>query len=285
MYKILFSILFFMTLVGVGRAADRPHQEIKLTYKAYWGGFVISKVYSHGQMSADAYQAEISYKVTGLASIFSNMENKVSVRGMITPEGILKPHIFENQGSWGKNNFKNRTEFRQQDSKIITHEYTFKFKEDVRYIPVKDPLKYGPDMVSFYLGLTLDEAKMTVGPELKHQNIFGGFFLLDISYRCLEHKYLKSRRSLYRGQALVCEFQDKVIDGGFERIKKKKKKKKKSKKKDNEDTMEPTPLHIWYAKLDQLDHMIPVYSEFPFGWGKVRVYLSDIAVTTREDKP
>ena len=278
MNKILLSVILFFVFTNINWAAEtRPSQTIKLTYKAYWGGFVISKVYSVGQMNTTDYQVEISYKVTGLATIFSNMKNKVFAKGKFAADGTLQPQFFENQGSWSRYSFKNRTEFQEQDSKIISHEYEFKFKEDVKYIPIKDDLKYGPDMVSFFLGLTLDEEAMKIGTEVKQQNVFGGFFLLNIAYQCTEFKRLKSKRSIYNGDALVCEFKDKIADGGFEGLKKKKK----SRKKKNTDTMEPVPMHIWYAKVDELENMIPVYSEFPIGWGKVRVYLTEIEVTNK----
>ncbi len=282
MNKVLFSIIMLLLTASLSQAqAKRPSQEIKLIYKAYWGGFVISKVYSTGHMDATDYQVEISYKVTGLAAIFSNMKNTVSASGKFAPDGSLKPLVFENQGSWSRYSFKNRTIFQEQDGKIRSHDYEFKFKEDVKYIPIRDELKYGPDMVSFYLGLTLDEEAMKIGTEVKHQNVFGGFFLLDIAYQCTENKLLKSKRSIYNGETLVCEFKDTIVDGGFERIKKKKK----SRKKKNTDTMEPVPLQIWYAKPEELDNLVPVYSEFPIGWGKVRVYLSEIEVTNVETTP
>lgn len=268
-------------------AGDRGHsQDIKLTYKAYWAGFVISKIYSQGQLTPESYQVDVSYEVTGLASIFSSMKNKISARGKFAADGSVRPLMFENQGSWSRYGFSNHTEFRPQDSKIIVHEYEFKFREDVKYIPISDELKYGPDMVSFYLGLTLDDEKMKINAQEKHQNIFGGFFLLDVSYRCTGNRIVKSRRSVYKGKALVCEFHDKIIDGAFVRVKKKRKsrrerrKHRKSRKK-NTDTMEPTPLQIWYGKIDGVDNMVPVYSEFPFGWGKVRLYLAKIEVTAK----
>lgn len=280
MKKFFLSVVMIFIITETGLAAEEhSSQHIKLTYKAYWGGFVISKVYSFGQMDAQGYQVEISYKVTGLAAIFSSMKNKVFARGKFAPDGSLKPLVFKNEGSWSRYSFKNHTEFDEQDSRIIAHDYEFKFKEDVEYIPLKEKLRYGPDMVSFYLGLTLDDEVMKIGTEEKHQNVFGGFFLLDISYQCTENKMLKSKRSIYNGEALVCKFSDKIIDGGFKRIKKKKKSRKKKKK--NTDTMEPVPLQIWYAKVGELENMIPVYSEFPLGWGKVRVYLSEIEVTAK----
>ncbi len=278
MNKILISVVLLFIFTDINLAAEsRQSQNIKLTYKAYWGGFVISKIYSVGQMDNENYQVQISYKVTGLAKIFSNMKNTVSTEGKFAPDGSLKPLIFENQGSWSRYSFKNHTEFQEKDSKIISHDYEFKFKEDVKYIPIKDDLKYGPDMVSFFLGMTLDDEAMKIGTDVKHQNIFGGFFLLDIAYQCIGNKQLKSKRSIYNGDTTVCEFKDTIVDGGFVRIKKKKK----SRKKKNTDTMEPVPLKIWYAKVEQLDNMIPVYSEFPFGWGKVRVYLTEIEVTAK----
>lgn len=277
MYKIFLSIVSLIFVANISYAVEgRPSQDIKLTYKAYFGGFVISELFSVGHMDATDYQAEISYHVTGLGKIFSNMKNKVTVRGKFAPDGSLRPLVFENQGSWSRYSFSNRTEFQEDDSKIISHDYEFKFKEKVKYIPIKDELKYGPDMVSFFLGLTLSDEAMKIGAEVKHQNIFGGFFLMDIAYRCTENKQLTSKRSIYNGEVLVCNFKDKVIEGAFKRIKKKKK----SKKKKNTDTMEPVPMQIWYAKLGDLDQMIPVYSEFPMGWGKVRVYLTNIEVTT-----
>ena len=280
MSRFVIFICGALLLSNIAMADEKAHiQDIKLTYKAYWAGFVISEVHSRGVITPDSYQVDVSYKVTGLAAIFSSMKNRVSARGIFAADGSVRPLVFDNQGSWSHYGFTNHTEFRLEDSKIISHKYTANFKRKVKYIPVREELAYGPDMVSFYLGLTLDEEKMKIGAPERHQNIFGGFFLLDISYRCIANKTLKSKRSVYKGKALVCEFHDKIIDGGFERIKKKKsRKKKKHRKKKNTDTMEPVPLQVWYGRIGGVDHMVPVYSEFPFGWGKVRVYLSKIEV-------
>lgn len=280
MNKILFSIIVFFAITDINLAApDRLSHDIKLTYKAYWGGFVISKVYSTTHIGPSDYQIDVAYEVTGIASIFSKMKNKVSVRGKITPDGRLKPLYYENIGSWGHHGYSNRTKFQEHDGKIISHDYTFNFKEEFKYIPINDDLKFGPDMVSFYLGLTLDDEAMKIGTEMKHHNVFGGFFLLDISYQCPETKRFKTRRSIYAGEVVVCEFSDKIIAGDFEKVKKKKKKKKKKR-----SSIEPVPVQIWYAKLDELKEfgaLIPVYSEFAIGWGKVRVYLSEIEVTSK----
>lgn len=287
MKRFLFTALLYCIFTDINLAAERerPSQDITLTYKAYWAGFAVSEVSSVGHMDQEGYRATISYKVSGLATVFSKMANTVSVRGKFAPDGTLIPQVYENQGTWSQYRFRNRTEFDEQDGRIISHDYDFKFKEAVQYIPVKEELKYGPDMVSFYLGLTLDEDALKVGSEVKHQNVFGGFFLLDIGYHCPEYKQLNSKNSLYQGEALVCEFTDKVIDGGFRRLKKKKTSRKKrlfrTKKKRNTDTMEPVPVEIWYAKLPDLDHLVPVYSEFSIGLGKVKVYLSEIKVTTK----
>jgi len=283
MNRLFLSIFFYVVSAGAAPAAEgRSLQEIKLVYKAYWAGFVISKVYSSTYIGPTSYQMDVSYQVTGLASIFSKMKNKVSARGNIAPDGSLKPLFYENIGSWGKHGYETRVEFQEQDGKIISHDYSFNFKEKFTYIPIKDELKFGPDMVSFYLGLTLDEAAMKVGSEMKHQNVFGGFFLLDIAYQCTQIKQQNSRRSIYKGEVLVCEFSDEVIDGDFEKVKKKKKKKKKK----NRSDLEPVPVQIRYAKLEELgalNAMIPVYSEFAIGWGKVRVYLSGIEVITKSE--
>ncbi|MBL4802625.1 MAG: DUF3108 domain-containing protein [Emcibacter sp.] len=282
MYKVFFSIILYFTIphipLAVAATESSAHiitpQTVKLTYKAYWGGFVISNIHSLGKINANGYEMEISYEVTGLASFFSNMKNKVSVQGTFSPSGALKPLVYKNTGSWSRYNFDTLTEFNETDSKIFSHEYEFKFKEDVKYIPIKDELRFGPDMLSFYLGLTLNDNALKIGTELKHQNVFGGFYLLDIAYRCTENKQFKSKRSAFSGEVIVCEFKDSVLDGSFERINKKSKKKKKK----NRDKFEPVPLTIWYAKPKDLKNMIPVYSEFPIGWGTVRVYLSDIEV-------
>lgn len=283
MYKILFPIVSFFIIADASLAAegDRYSQNIKLTYKAYWAGFVISKVYSTTHIGLSDYQIDVAYEVTGIASIFSKMKNKVSVRGKITPEGSLKPLYYENVGSWGRHGYSNRTEFQEHDGKIISHDYTFNFKEEFKYIPIKDDLKFGPDMVSFYLGLTLDDEAMKIGTEMKHQTVFGGFFLLDIAYQCTGTRRLKTRRSMYTGEVVVCEFSDEIIEGKFEKVQKKKKKKKEKKKR---SSIEPVPVQIWYAKPDELkefDALVPVYSEFAVGWGKVRVYLSEIEVTAQ----
>ena len=283
----LVAALVFCIFTDINLAAERqrPSQYVTLTYQAYWAGFAISKITSVGHMDQEGYRATISYKVSGLATIFSKMANTVSVRGKFSPDGRLIPQVYENKGAWSGYHFRNRTEFDEQDGRIISHDYDFEFKDAAKYIPVKDDLKYGPDMVSFYLGLTLDDDALKVGAEIKRQNVFGGFFLLDISYHCPEYKQFNSTQSIYEGEVLVCEFTDKVIDGGFQRLKKKKTSRKKrlfrKKKKKNTDTMEPVPVEIWYAKLPELDYLVPVYSEFSIGLGKVKVYLSEITVTTK----
>lgn len=287
MKKFLFTAFVCCIFTDMTLAAEsqRSSQDVALTYKAYWAGFTVSEVTSVGHIDQEGYQAAISYKVSGLATVFSKMANTVSVRGKFAADGTLIPLVYENQGAWSRYHFRNRTEFDEADGKVISHDYDFTFKDPVKYIPIKEELKYGPDMVSFYLGLTLDENALKVGSEVKHQNVFGGFFLLDIGYHCPEYSQLNSQNSIYQGEVLVCVFTDKIIDGSFQRLKKKKTSRKKrlfrKTKKRNTDTMEPVPVEIWYAKLPDLDHLVPVYSEFSIGLGKVKVYLSGIKVTTK----
>jgi len=287
MTKMFLALIFLLALVAAPNAETlAPGQEVKLTYKAYWGGFVVSEISSTVYVGPSDYHMEVSYEVTGLAAIFNKMKNKVSARGMISPDGTLRPLVYENEGSWGaEHGYKNRTEFNPDDSKIISHDYDFKFKKEYSYIPIKDALKFGPDMVSFYLGLTLDKTAIKLGPDFKHQNVFGGFFLLDIAYRCLDHKQQTSRRSLYQGDVLACEFNDKIIAGDFKKTTGKKKKKKRKRKKKNRSDLEPVPVHIWYAHMAGVDAMVPVYSEFDVTWGKVRVYLTDMDVIAQRSAP
>lgn len=272
MHKILHPIFILCLFVSNGFAADqRTPQKINLIYKAYWGGFVISKVYGTVKLDPKGYEVNVSYEVTGLASIFSKAKNRSFAQGVFAKDGSVKPLAYESTGSWSKNSYRNHVKFREQDSKIISHKQNFKFKEEVKYIPVREELKYGPDLISFYLGLMVSDEPLTKWTELQHQNVFGGFFLFDIAYRCPATDTVDSSRSTYKGEAIICQFSDKIIDGGFERVKKKKKKKAKKKK-------IPEPVKIWFTKTGGIEAMIPVYSEFSIGWGKVRVYLADIEV-------
>jgi len=280
MHKFRWSLIVFLWLTSPSLAAPpKAPQTIKLTYKAYWGGFVISKVYGAAQLDPGNYQVDISYEVTGLAAIFSKAHNSSSARGIFTEDGTLTPLSYESEGGWSKNSYRNKVRFRKEDGKIISHDQDFKFREEVKYIPIRDDLKYGPDLISFYLGLMFQDPPLTNWPELRHQNVFGGFFLFDIAYRCPGMGTLDSRRAIYRGKALVCEFSDRIIDGRFERLKKSKKKKKKAKKE-----KQPDPVKIWFARVGDLDAMIPVYSKFAVGWGNVRVYLSEIEVIPGPDQ-
>ena len=282
MYKrFLFAVLLLIFTDGAQAAEEtRASYDIKLTYKAYWAGFVISKVNSVTHIGPSEYKMDVAYEITGLATLFSNMKNEVSTRGEIGPDGRLRPLFYRNTGSWGKEGYDIQTKFSPDDGKVTAHDYSFKFKKEFRYIPIRDDLKFGPDMVTYYLGLTLDDQAMKISSEMTHQNVFGGFFLLDIGHRCTGDKILKSRRSIYKGPVRICEFKDEIIGGNFEKVKKKKKRKKKHKKKKRSE-LEPVPMQIWYAKLDELKALnpwVPVYSEFAIDWGKVHVYLSKIEV-------
>ena len=33
-----------------------------------------------------------------------------------------------------------------------------------------------------------------------------------------------------------------------------------------------------FGKVDGFDGTVPVYTEFPIGWGKVRIYLSEFSI-------
>ncbi len=281
MRKLFLSAVICFILTDINMAAEEAGAtyEIKLSYKAYWAGFVITRVNSTTHIGPSDYRMDVSYKITGLARIFSKMKNNVSARGKIMADGQLRPLYYENTGSWGRQGFSSRTKFRQQDGKILSHDYEFNFKDDYKYIPIEDSLRFGPDMISYYLGMTRSDQAMKINPEVIRRNVFGGFFLLDIAHRCTGDRLLKSRRSVYNGTVRTCEFTDRIIGGNFERVKKRKKRKKKKR-----SELEPVPTQIWYAKLDELKPLntwVPVYSEFAVDWGRVRLYLSKIEVTRK----
>lgn len=270
----LFIFLSLMALLSSPVNAQSS-QSIKLTYKAYWGGFVISKVYSSARLSNESYQVDVAYDVTGLASIFSNMKSKSSVRGNILSDGALMPLEFDNAGSWGKSHFTTKTRFDSESSQIVAHDIDFKFKKEAKYIPIADAQRKGPDMMSYYLDLMLNPHALAVSQDLREATVFGGFFLLNMAYKCPERKTLDSGRATYTGPVIACEFTDKVVDGNFIATDKKKKKKRKKKKKEKATK----PVEIWFAEIEGLQPKVPVYAEFAIGWGKVRVYLAEIDVS------
>lgn len=273
--------LFLSLILSSTPANARSEQDITLTYKAYWGGFVISEIYSRAQLSDEEYRVEVAYDVTGLASIFSNMKSKSSVHGIILPDGQLKPLQFDNAGSWSKSHFTTTTHFDRDSSQITAHDFDFKFKKEAKYIPIDEGRRRGPDMMSYYLGLILDPMALRIADAVMDQNVFGGFFLLNMAYKCPEMKEMDSRRAVYHGPVIACEFNDKIVDGKFiatEKAKKKKKRKKKKKEK------KPQPVQLWFAQMDDIGARIPVYAEFAIGWGKVRVYLAGMEVSSRPQK-
>ena len=103
---------------------------------------------------------------------------------------------------------------------------------------------------------------------------FGGMFVSEQSFLCDEQKVFNyNKRSAFQGMAYGCIIDGKNISGDIKNIDPEKKIRK-GRERDDQNN------RIFFGKMTGFEGTIPVYTEFPLGWGMVRIYLSDFKQTT-----
>lgn len=264
-YKLLIFIIFSFSFA---HAEEEAPYKVTLEYKAYWAGFVVANISSETTIYPNKYEVTAHYKVSGVASIFSNSENNTMSRGILHTSGEYRPNEYKSTGHFGDFEYLNHAYFDPDSLKVIDHTQELKLRKDTEYIPIPEEEKFGSDPITIFLNMIMKKDFNNAFSETQKHRQFGGIFVSEQTYICDDQELMKHEsRSVFEGQATICSFDGEMIAGNIKSTKKNKKR-----KKDRVDDDQKTRL--WFGKMDGFDAMIPVYTEFPIGWGKVRVYLS-----------
>jgi hypothetical protein len=266
------TILLILSLTPFAVAQDASSYKATLTYKAYWAGFTVANISSETIINNDQYQISANYEVGGFARMFSKSANKTLSRGIQIENGEYRPTYYESSGNFGRLTYLNQAKFDPVSLKVTEHIQELNLRDDLEYIPIAEEEKYGADPLSIFLNMTMNENFNEDYKVLDTQRQFGGIFVSEQYFICEEQVVMEHEsRSAFEGEATVCAIDGKRLAGNIKRLNPKKKRKK-SRVDDDQKT------RLWFGKLAGFQAMAPVYTEFPVGWGKVRIYLSDYKV-------
>ena len=272
------TILLFLMLSCFAAAQVSMPYKVTFKYKAYWAGFVIAEIDSETIIDATKYQITADYRVKGIASIMTKMQNHTMSRGILFTDGKYRPEYYENKGNFGDFKYLNQVSFDPETLKVINHVQDIELRKDTEYTPVAAEEKYGMDPMTMFLNMIMDPNFAEAYKEEYRERQFGGLFVSEQIFTCDDSEMMKKEsRSVFMGEAIICKVDGKVISGD---IKSTKLKKKRKKRRENDDQ----DSRLWFGKMDGFDGTIPVYTEFPLGWGKVRIYLSEFNIAS-VDKP
>ena len=264
-----------MIYIGIGTfayAQEQASYKVNLEYKAYWGGFVIAKINSQTSLTPSEYELRASYQFKGIAAMFNASANNTMARGILNQNGEYRPKLYESIGNFGKLKYLNRAHFDPETLKVINHEQELTLRENLEYIPIDEEDKFGYDPMSLFLNMIMNPNFNQDYQEEYKERQFGGIFVSEQSFLCDDWVVMKREsRSVFQGDATVCKIDGERLAGGL-RNTDPDKKRKKGRVDDDRDS------RLWFGKMDGFDGMIPVYTELPVGWGKVRIYLSDYSV-------
>ena len=265
-------VIIFFGLSAFAEAQDMPSYKVTLDYKAYWAGFVIANITSETFISEDEYQIYAHYEVGGIARMFNESANDTLSRGIRLSDGEFRPEYYESIGNFGKLTYLNKVKFDPDTLKVVEHDQELNLREDTEYIPIPEEEKFGADPMSIFLNMIMNRDFKEVYKELDTKRQFGGIFVSEQSFICEDSEQMEpEKRSVFEGDASICAIDGKLIAGNIKRAKKRKKRKK-SRVDDDQK------MRLWFGKLDGFDATVPVYTEFPIGWGKVRIYLSNFNI-------
>ena len=271
--KYFLSLLMFWLVFAIGASAQSTTaQKVKFKYKAYWGGFVVAEINSETVLDASNYETVANYRVKGVAMIMGKMENRTMARGILHSDGTYHPDYYESMGNFGKLIYNNQVTFDPETLYVTDLVQDLKLRKDTEYIPIADEEKYGMDPMTIFLNMILNQNfKEAYSEEVKTRQ-FGGMFVSEQSFICDQTKEFKQEsRSVFKGEAFACKIDGKAISGDIKSTKPRKKRRR-GRERDDQDS------RLYFGKMPDFEGTVPVYTEFPIGWGKVRIYLSEFSV-------
>ena len=279
-----------MLLVGVLVLASVPvtaAERIEATYNFVWNGFVVFTAQTVVDHTPDSYEVSLDVRTRGVMRLFSRGQGVLTAKGERAEGGRITSRHFTSQGRWDGEDYRKEMFF-DADGKFIRWERDWpeEWLEDYEREPVPDDLKHGPDGLSVVMALMADAP-----PEMLR--VFDGDEVVELRLHCGDDGELKkSRHSPVSGAATKCQFAAETIAGKIietdelrkKRLKEEAKAKKRAeryakKHQDDEDDVGEDDEHgfpIWFQRIDGMDYSVPVRAQFNSGWGKVRMYLTEI---------
>lgn len=268
-YKVVF---FFLSLTAFTAAQTATSYKVNLKYKAYWGGFTVAEINSDTIIDNDTYRVSADYQVKGIASIVGKMQNQTMARGIMHRTGEYRPQYYQSQGNFGKFKYSNKVTFNPDNLKVTNHIQEVELREDTEYVPIDDLDKHGFDPMTLFLNMIMNENFNQDYKTEYSDRQFGGIFVSRQSFICDDYETLdKESRSVFAGETTICKIDGKLLAGGI-RNTDPDKKRRRGRENDDQDS------RLWFGKMQGFNGMIPVYTEFPLGWGKVRIYLDDFSI-------
>tara|TARA_B110000495_G_C23039282_1_gene622199 strand:+ start:1582 stop:2427 length:846 start_codon:yes stop_codon:yes gene_type:complete len=273
--KYFLSLFVILLITASGfNAWSNSTQMLNFEYKAYWGGLVIAEINSETILNSSNYEIRASYHSRGLAKIIGKMENYTMSRGVSYKNGVYQPEYYESSGNFGKFNYKNQVTFDPKTLEVINLVQNFELRSGTEYIPIEDNEKYGVDPMTTFLNRVMNSNFADNYSEEVKSRQFGGMFVSEQSFLCDEQKVFNyNKRSAFQGMAYGCIIDGKNISGDIKNMDPEKKIRK-GRERDDQNN------RIFFGKMTGFEGTIPVYTEFPLGWGMVRIYLSDFKQTT-----
>ena len=269
-------IAVYFSLFISANAQDATAQKVSFKYKAYWAGLVVAEIDSETILDQSSYEISANYRVRGIASVIGKMENATLSRGIKHRTGEYRPQYYESQGNFGKFKYKNQVSFNPNNLMVTDHVQDLELREKTEYIPIPKLDRHGIDPLTLYLNMILNKNFERDYKNQYNRRQFGGIFVSRQSFICDEtEEFEKENRSVFQGDAIGCKIDGKLLAGGI-RSTDPNRKRRRGREDDDQDS------RLWFGKMDGFDGTVPVYTEFPIGWGKVRVYLAEFNVEKLE---
>lgn len=262
----------FIALTSFAMAETPSSYKVNLEYKAYWGAFSVAEISSDTIIDDQTYEISANYRVKGIASIVGKMENNTMARGIMHRTGEYRPLFYQSQGNFGKFKYLNKVSFNPDNLMVTDHVQEMELREDTEYIPIDDLDKHGFDPMTLFLNMIMNENFNRDYKNGYRDRQFGGIFVSSQSFLCDEYDTLEETgKSVFSGESTVCKIDGELLAGGI-RSTDPNKKRRRGREDDDQDSK------LWFGKMPGFDGMLPVYTEFSIGLGKVRIYLSDYSI-------
>ena len=266
------TVILFLCMTVFAVAQSAASYKVNLKYKAYWGGFTVAEISSDTVIDNNTYEVSANYQVKGIASIVGKMENRTMARGIMHRTGEYRPEYYESQGNFGKLKYSNKVTFNPDNLLVTNHIQDVELREDTEYAPIDDLDKHGFDPMTLFINMIMNENFNQDYKSQYNDRQFGGMFVSRQSFICDEYETRdEERRSVFAGDTTICKIDGKLLAGGI-RNTAPNKKRRRGREDDDQDS------RLWFGKMPGFKGMVPVYTEFPVGWGTVRIYLDDFSI-------